>query len=100
MPDDTIPTLVVQAANGTGSLTQCAGFPKMRGYVSWNGATDINAWNVYLGNTTDQMEMQYGVPKKGFETVFTIPNDAKYAQVDAMQNGTEVRRSNATAIGD
>lgn len=99
-PNATVPALVVQAANITDSLASCAGSSSMRGYVSWNGATDINAWNVYLGNTTDQMVMQYSVPKKGFETVFAIPTDAKYAQVGAIQNGTEVRRSNVTVIVD
>lgn len=97
-PNATIPSLIFQAADATDPLAQCAGSSKLRGYVSWNGATDINAWNVYLGNSTDQMEMQYSVPKKGFETVFAISDAAKYAQVGAMQNGIEVRRSNVTAI--
>lgn len=97
-PSATVPALIVQVNNGTDMLSSCAGSSNMRGYVSWNGASEVTAWNVYLGNATDQMTMQYRILKKGFETVFSIPFRAPYAQVGAVQDGEEVRRSNVTAI--
>ena len=38
------------------------------------------------------------VEKKGFETVFEVLQDASYLQIAAVQNGTEVRRSNTVRV--
>ncbi|EMC97962.1 hypothetical protein BAUCODRAFT_45465, partial [Baudoinia panamericana UAMH 10762] len=37
-------------------------------YVSWNGATEVEAWEIYGGNTTELARLAV-VPKQGFETL-------------------------------
>lgn len=41
-------------------------------YVSWNGATEVEAWEVYGGNAT-QLACLATVKKAGFETAVDIP---------------------------
>ena len=37
-------------------------------YTSWNGATDINSYDVYAGPTTTTLTMVENAPRSGFET--------------------------------
>ena len=66
-------------------------------YVSWNGATDIEAWNVYIGFSNSTMRLVGSAGKKGFETVFHVPEIGSVMQVGALQGGKEVRRSSVVA---
>ncbi|KAF2485016.1 ASST-domain-containing protein [Neohortaea acidophila] len=69
-------------------------------YVSWNGATEVEAWNVYVANSTSANGTLVGqAAKEGFETVFEVPAGAATLQVAAVQKGDEVRRSNTVHIG-
>ena len=65
-----------------------------KAYVSWNGATETSEWVVYAGQKSSKLEPVGVAKRKGFETVFEVPQEAKYVQVGAMQSGAEVRRSN------
>ncbi|KAK5115829.1 hypothetical protein LTR85_009423 [Meristemomyces frigidus] len=49
-------------------------------YVSWNGATEVEAWEVYGGNTTDLTCLKT-VAKHGFETLVEIGAALQYVQV-------------------
>ena len=49
-------------------------------YVSWNGATDVEAWEIYGGSTKSNLKCLSKVPKDGFETEAKIKK-AKYVQV-------------------
>lgn len=68
------------------------------GYVSWNGATDVHRWNVYIGRTREYMEYAGSVDWKGFETVFDIPCWAHYVQVGACEDRREGKRSAVVAV--
>ena len=49
-------------------------------YVSWNGATDVESWEIYAGNSTGDLKCVESIAKKGFETKAQIKT-AKYVQV-------------------
>ena len=68
-----------------------------KAYVSWNGATDVEAWNVYLGGGAVGDAVAGTVAKAGFETVFDVPATG-CVQVGAFQKGAEVRRSNVVCL--
>lgn len=67
-------------------------------HVSWNGATEVDAWNVYTGLNGTAERYFTGVGralKKGFETVLWLDvPEGSCAQVGAVEYGKEVRRSN------
>ncbi|KAF2149730.1 hypothetical protein K461DRAFT_314839 [Myriangium duriaei CBS 260.36] len=106
----TVPTLVVKRLNV--SSTANDGFSssylssRLRGYVSWNGATDVGHYNVYGGSNSSSLALIGIVSKQGFETEFYIPDSGYTAfQVGALFNGTaqnsasqDERRSQAVSI--
>ncbi|KAK4546296.1 hypothetical protein LTR36_001973 [Oleoguttula mirabilis] len=49
-------------------------------YVSWNGATEVEAWEVYGGNATDLTCLKT-VLKEGFETAVEVEAAVKFVQV-------------------
>ena len=63
------------------------------GYVSWNGATDLTAWNVYEGTQGQQLCLAGQVAFGGFETGFNIAKSARCVQVGAVRGVAELRRS-------
>lgn len=69
-------------------------------HVSWNGATDVQKWNVYTGHEAQEKQALVGSAlKKGFETVFELAaSDSTCVQVAAVQAGQEVRRSNTVCL--
>ncbi|KAL9097377.1 MAG: hypothetical protein Q9165_000272 [Trypethelium subeluteriae] len=92
-PATTRPSLVVGKAAPDDELVQCAVGEEMRGYVSWNGATDVEAWVVWIGERSSELEQIDVVPKRGFETEFVIPRKGKFIQVGAVEReGGEVVR--------
>lgn len=84
----TLPSLVV--LNGTSTT---------KGYVSWNGATDVTGWNVYEGASAQSLHNVGQVGFRGFETQFDVACWAAYVQVGAVVNGTEVKRSEVVSTG-
>ena len=52
------------------------------GYVSWNGATDVYAWAVYVGDSVGDLAFVGKVRKRGFETEFQV--GGAYVQVAAV----------------
>lgn len=70
-----------------------------KAYVSWNGATDVTGWTVYIGQQSSQLTSVGVAARQGFETVFDVPDAAKYVQVAAVQGGTEVRKSKIASDG-
>ena len=62
-PWDGVPAESPRAAVvGNGTLGQ------VTVYASWNGATDVDAYEVYAGPTSQEMSMITTVPRSGFET--------------------------------
>ncbi|KAJ5658855.1 uncharacterized protein N7484_002504 [Penicillium longicatenatum] len=64
------------------------GSSKIRGYVSWNGATQVKYYILYVGNSTRSMKAVGIFPKVGFETKFAIPENKGQSmfQVDAVED--------------
>lgn len=84
----TTPSLVVLPNNSS-----AGGGKSYYGYVSWNGATDLTGWNVYLGESKSRLHHVGKVGYRGFETRYDVACWAKYVQVGAVVNGTEAKRS-------
>ena len=74
----TKPNLVVISGHDKG---QCGA-----GYVSWNGATDVQGWMVLEGPTKQHLSQAGVVPFRGFETSFTVGGQA-CVQVKAVGKG-------------
>ena len=77
--------LAIEKAAPNDALNECAGKSDMRGFVSWNGATDVTDYVTYAGSDERNLHEASIVPKKGFETEFVIPDGAKYVQVGAIE---------------
>ncbi|KAF2716516.1 hypothetical protein K431DRAFT_289338, partial [Polychaeton citri CBS 116435] len=70
---------------------------KVHCYVSWNGATEVEDWAVYAGQSDTGLQ-KVGVAKKmGFETKFEL-DGYKCVQVEAIQGGKAIRKSNVACV--
>jgi hypothetical protein len=60
-------------------------------YISWNGATDVEEWNVYVNG-----DLRGHMKRAGFETMVRLEGlgDQDCVRVAAVQGGEEVRMSN------
>ena len=74
------PAVVVGAAAGDGSRTL---------NVSWNGATEVEAWKILAGPSEDQLTEVGTTPRTGFETAvkITAPSEADVFRVVAVDDG-------------
>jgi hypothetical protein len=52
-------------------------------YVSWNGATEVDSWQVLAGGSPDELEPAGSASRKGFETVVTLYTSEPYVAVEA-----------------
>jgi Arylsulfotransferase (ASST) len=52
-------------------------------YVSWNGATEVESWQVLAGSTPNQLEPVGSAPRRGFETTVTVHTAEPYVAVQA-----------------
>lgn len=68
-----------------------------KAYVSWNGATEVEEWNVYVDD-----RLRGTVKKEGFETMIHMKGlaDKGCVKVGALQGGEEVRVSNSVCSTD
>jgi len=53
-------------------------------FFSWNGATDITAWQVYKGLTASTLKLTKTVANAGFETEASISTGTKFVKVGAL----------------
>lgn len=108
-PKDWDPSLVIEAEDDG---------QRVRAYVSWNGATEVRAWDVFevsrgghdderrrpAGKEDEEEEVVEGryrghTVKTGFETTFSLQLDEDAClQVAAVQNGVASRRSNIACL--
>ena len=70
----TPPALALQRAAGATTL-----------WVSWNGSTEVAAWQVLTGGSASSL-VPYGRPvtKTGFETTISVPTDPAVVAVEAL----------------
>jgi len=66
-------------------------------YASWNGATEVESWQVLAGGGPDKLEPLVSAPKKGFETVITVHTSEPYIAVKA-KNASDKVLGTSTAI--
>jgi hypothetical protein len=59
-------------------------------YASWNGATEVESWQVLAGSGPDELELLASAPHKGFETVITVHTTEPYVGLEAMNNSGKV----------
>lgn len=76
--------LVVETLSAQDALGECAGDSLLRGYVSWNGATDVATYTLFAGASHDRLAYVGAFDRKGFETAFVIPSGSKYVRVEAQ----------------
>lgn len=53
-------------------------------YASWNGATDVDAWRLMAGPSTDQLTMVDSSPRGGFETAMVTRTTEPWVAVQAV----------------
>jgi hypothetical protein len=59
-------------------------------YVSWNGATEVDTWQMLAGGNPDQLEPAGSGPRKGFETAVTLYTNEPYVAVEAKDSSGRV----------
>lgn len=68
-----------------------ADLEELRVYASWNGATDVQSWEVYLGDEKNQLQKATTTMKNGFETEIRLETSGKFAQVKAVQGSNSTQ---------
>lgn len=63
-----------------------AGIDQVRVYVSWNGATGVQPWELYLGNQKDKLQKATTAVENGFETKIRLQTSSNFALVKAVQS--------------
>jgi hypothetical protein len=53
-------------------------------YASWNGATEVAAWQVLVGDSAASLQVVGTAPRRGFETQIRLPRLAPSVQVRAL----------------
>jgi len=65
-------------------------------YASWNGATEVKAWQLLGGAEKKKLRPLSTVEKTGFETAIAVPSDAAWVAVRALDRlGRSMARSDA-----
>ena len=58
--------------------------------VSWNGATQVQAWRLLAGPSPNRLGLVTTVPKTGFETAISVPRHPGYVRVEAVNGAGQV----------
>jgi hypothetical protein len=59
-------------------------------YASWNGATEVAAWQVLTGPGPDRLKPAGSVPRDGFETAISVQTAEPYVGVQARDRSGRV----------
>ena len=82
------PAIVYRAAGG-----------KRRVHVSWNGATNVAAWELHAGPAAGALAVVGKVRRTGFETAIAVPPGARYARAIALDAvGKRLRASKTIRV--
>jgi hypothetical protein len=76
-----------------------AGHGRTAVYASWNGATDVSAWQVFAGPSADKLQpLGSPVPSTGFETRIVLPSEQRFGSVKSVgASGAELGASKTVA---
>ena len=70
-------------------------------YVSWNGATEVETWQVLAGPNPNQLKSVRSAPWRGFETTVTVRTSEPYVAVQARSaSGQVLGTTRAVKSGD
>jgi hypothetical protein len=64
-------------------------------YASWNGATEVEGWEVLAGPSPGQLESLGSVPRNGFETAMLAQSPHSYFSVRAKERSGRVLGTSA-----
>jgi len=68
-------------------------------YVSWNGATEVAAWQLESGPSEAAMSAGQTVPREGFETALPVTPGHRYGRAVALDaHGNVLRRSKTIRV--
>jgi hypothetical protein len=68
-------------------------------YVSWNGATDVRAWEVHAGPRSSALALAGSQGRDGFETMIPVTSTGPYFMVIARDGaGRELGRSQTVRV--
>jgi hypothetical protein len=70
---------------------------KVKLYASWNGATEVESWEVLAGPSPGQLESVGAVPRNGFETPMMMQTPHPYLAVRAKDHSGRVLGTSAPA---
>lgn len=76
-------------------------FRRGRGHlhVSWNGATEVDAWRLELGARPGNLRAGAAARRAGFETALAVPHGIRWGRAVALdRQGNELRRSRIIRI--
>jgi Arylsulfotransferase (ASST) len=59
-------------------------------YASWNGATEVAAWEILAGPDPSQLESLGSIPRDGFETAMVLQTSEPYIAVQAKHRSGRV----------
>ncbi len=69
-------------------------------YISWNGATEVDSWQVLAGPGPEALEPAVSVPRRGFETAVTLRTKQSYVAARAKDgSGRVLATSHAVDLG-
>ncbi|KAK7753427.1 hypothetical protein SLS62_004502 [Diatrype stigma] len=60
-----------------------------RVYMSWNGATEHEVWEVFAGATSSDLVLAAQVERSGFETLATLPGQTLFIRAEAQGPGID-----------
>lgn len=78
------------------SIAACADGQSTDVYVSWNGATDVQSWDIYAGSNATQLQRMKTVSRHGFETKVRLDVQQHFVMVEAM--GREGGRTKSQVV--
>jgi hypothetical protein len=79
-----------QPADDPAIVAELVADDKVMIYASWNGATEVAAWQVLAGSAPDQLEPLATAPHQGFETVITVRSTETYVGLEALNKSGKV----------
>ena len=69
---------------------------ELRVYVSWNGATEVESWEVLTGPRVERLKSLGSVPQDGFETAMVVRTADPYIAVRAKERSGRVLGTSAS----
>ena len=63
---------------------------EVRLYTSWNGATEVESWEVLAGRQPAKLEALGSIPRDGFETAMVVRSSEPYVAVRAKDRSGRV----------